>query len=87
MSSALTQERKQLIADVVESTVREPMKEAVKEAIQEAVEEGMQEADGSRTESGGYGLAGALVLLGVGVALGYALRTRTGQSDTELESP
>ena len=83
MSSALTEERKQLIADVVESTVRDPVKEAVEESIQEAIQEAMEETDGSRTGSGGYGIVGALVLIGAGVALGYALRSRSASEGDE----
>ena len=69
MDELLTPERKAMLTKSMEGAVRAPIKEAVREAMEEA------EAERER-DSGGRGIPGTVLLLGVGVAIGYLLRGR-----------
>lgn len=86
MTALLTSERQEaimtLVTEIVEESLREPVKEAVKEAMQEA-DVGAESTDtgGSRSR----GLVSSVRLVGLGVAIGYALRGRELES-LDLES-
>lgn len=69
MDELLTPERKAMLTKSMEGAVRAPIKEAVREAMEEA------ETD-REPDSGGRGISGTVLLLGVGAAIGYLLRGR-----------
>ena len=69
MDELLTPKRKAMLTKSMEGAVRAPIKEAVREAMEEA------EAERER-DSGGRGIPGTVLLVGVGAAIGYLLSSR-----------
>lgn len=76
MTALLTPDRRDAIVDSVTESMREPIKQAVKEAIHEAETE-------STGGPGKRGMAGSVRLFGLGVAIGYALRSRASTGGIE----